>query len=160
MMLQMALVCFRATLTHFVVSKNHKKQWKIGFRRTLSHIMHVWIWCLRWLWSALGQHSHSLWLSKKDMNQWKVCFRRTLSDILCVSIWCFRFSEGNGMWYVSSAMGCFFISSIAMRCIGIQQGRYLEILSIMKMHGVRMYISHWDNWAIEVIACVFLCCTY
>ena len=61
---------------------------------------------------------------------------------------------------MSSAMGCFFISSIAMRCIGIQQGRYLEILSIMKMHGVRMYISHWDNWAIEVIAFVFLCCTY
>ena len=61
---------------------------------------------------------------------------------------------------MSSAMGCFFIASIAMRCIGIQQGRYLEILSIMKMHGVRMYISHWDNWAIEVIAFVFLCCTY
>ena len=158
-MLQMALVCFRTTLTHFVLSKNHKKQWKICFRRTLSHILHVWIWCLRWLVSALGQHSHSLWFSQNIWITEKSVFVE-LSQTFCVSRYDASDSEGNGMWYVSSAMGCFFISSIAMRCIGIQQGRYLEILSIMKMHGVRMYISHWDNWAIEVIACVFLCCTY
>ena len=84
MMLQMALVCFRATLTHFVVSKNHKKPWKIGFRRTLSHILHVWIWCLRWLWSALGQHSHSLWLSKKIWINEKSVFVE-LSQTFCVS---------------------------------------------------------------------------
>ena len=83
-MLQMAMVCFRTTLTHFVVSKNHKKEWKISFRKPLSHILLVWIWCLRWLWSAFGQHSHTLWFSKNIWINEKSVFVE-LSQTFCVS---------------------------------------------------------------------------
>ena len=59
--------CFRTTLTDLsafykfdVESENH---WKIDFRRPLSHILPVYIWCFRWLCIVFRQHSHTLVLS-------------------------------------------------------------------------------------------------
>ena len=76
-MLQRALVCFRTTLTHlsafykfYVANEN---QWKIGFRRPLSHILCVYISCFRGLWIVFGQHSQtlcflkSMWIIEKSV---------------------------------------------------------------------------------------------
>ena len=67
----MALDCFRTTLTHFgafyKLDVEGDNQWKIGFRKPLSHILPVYIWCFRGLWIVFGQHSHTLWLSKNYM---------------------------------------------------------------------------------------------
>ena len=59
--------CFRTTLTDLsafykfdVEGANH---WKIDFRRPLSHIRPVYIWCFRWLCIVFRQHSHTLVLS-------------------------------------------------------------------------------------------------
>ena len=152
-MLQRALDCFQTTLTDFVLSKKHVNHWKIGFRRPLSHILCVYISCFRGLWFVFGQHSYTLcflkimWIIEKSvfvnpshtfclsrydasdgfglfsdnthtlcglykyMNQWKICFRKPLSHIVPVIF---------PLWSV-------LISPSAMRCIAIQQGRYLEI---------------------------------
>ena len=106
MMLQRSLVCFRTTLTHFVLFKNHMNQWKICFRRPLSQNLSVYIWCFRWLWIVFGQHSHTLWLSKNIWINEKSVFVDP-SHTFCLSR--YDASEGFGLFSDNTHTLCGFL---------------------------------------------------
>ena len=117
--------CFRTTLTHFgtfyKLDVEGDNRWKIDFRRPLSHILPVYIWCFRGLWTVFGQHSHTLGLSKNWMLKVIIDDKSIFVDpshTFCLSTydasegWCTRII---GFCIYLLLQMCFFVVGIVFR---------------------------------------------